>query len=60
MVDNNELVQLLFAELVSELGGTVKLDALTVMDSINSGRLKQIGISIEEDEITIEVFEQDE
>lgn len=60
MEDNSELIKLLFAELVSELGGVVRLDSQKIMDNVNKKKFKEIGISMEGPIAVVEVFEDED
>jgi hypothetical protein len=58
--DNNEIIRVLFAELVDELGGVVKLDATKILNNVKENKFKQIGLRIEGEVAIVEVFEQNE
>lgn len=58
--DNNEIIRVLFAELVDELGGVVKLDATKILSNIKENKFKQIGLRVEGDVAIVEVFDEDE
>jgi hypothetical protein len=58
--DNNDLIKVLFAELVCELGGIAKLDSRNILNNIKANRIKSIGIRVEEDDVIVEVFDEDE
>lgn len=60
MEDNNDLIKILFMELVEELGGIVKLDANVVINKVKVNKLKSIGVRVENEEIIVEVFDEDE
>lgn len=60
MEDNNELIRILLAELVDELGGIVKLDATKILSNIKENRFKEIGLRVDGDVAIIEVFEENE
>jgi predicted negative regulator of RcsB-dependent stress response len=60
MEDNNELIKILLAELVIELGGTAKLNATKILTDIKENKFKEIGLRIDGDVAIIEVFEQND
>jgi hypothetical protein len=60
MNDNNDLMRILFAELIEELGGIVKLDACKIKNTIENRQLKSIGIKIDNNVVIVEVFDEDE
>lgn len=59
-MEDEELLKILFAELIEELGGVVELDANKVLTDIKQGRFKRIGIAIKENIVYLEVFDEDE
>jgi len=60
MQDNNDLIRILLAELVEELGGIVKLDANKILNDVKTNKLKSIGIRVEGEEAIVEVFEDED
>jgi len=60
MEDNNELIKILLAELVDELGGVVKLDATKILNNMKNNKFKEIGLSVEGDVAIVEVFDENE
>jgi hypothetical protein len=59
-MDNDALIRVLFAELIDELGGIVRLDAIKILADIKENKFKEIGLRIEGDVATVEVFDEDE
>lgn len=60
MEDNNELIKILFIELVEELGGIVKLDAIKITKDVKENKFKSIGVRVEDGVAIVEVFDEDE
>ena len=60
MEDDNDLIRVLFAELVDELGGIVKLDANKIVKDARENRFKKIAVRVEDGVAIVEVFDEDE
>jgi hypothetical protein len=60
MKDNSDLIRVLFAELVEELGGIVKLDANKILENVKQNKFKSIGIRVEGTEAIVEVFDENQ
>jgi hypothetical protein len=60
MENNNDLMRVLLAELVDELGGIVKLDASKILANAKKNKFKRIGLRIDGNDAIIEVFDEDE
>lgn len=59
-MEDNDLIRVLFAELVDELGGIVKLDAKKLAEDARQNKFKQIAVRVDDGVVTVEVFEENE
>lgn len=59
-MEDNDLIRVLFAELVDELGGIVKLDASKLAEDSKQNKFKKIAVSVNDGVVTVEVFDEDE
>ena len=60
MEDNTELVTIILAELIEEMGGVVRLDATKILADLKAERFKEITMRLEEGVAILEVFDADE
>jgi hypothetical protein len=58
--NRNDLAMTLLAELVDALGGVAKLDATHVSDNMRAGRFKSVRVTLENDEVLLEVVDEDQ
>ncbi len=60
MEDNTELVTIILAELIEEMGGIVRLDATKILADLKDEKFKEITMRLEEGVAILEVFDADE
>lgn len=60
MENNDDLIRVLFAELVDELGGIVKLDARKLAEDAKKNKFKKIAVRSQDGVVIVEVFDEDE
>lgn len=60
MEDSTELVTIILAELIEEMGGIVKLDATKILADLKNDRLKEIRMRLEDGVAILEVFDENE
>lgn len=59
-MEDDDLIRVLFAELVDDLGGIVKLDAKKLAEDAKQNKFKQIAVRVDDGVVTVEVFDEDE
>jgi hypothetical protein len=57
---DNDMIRILLIELVDQIGGIVKLDTKKVLRDLKEDKIKGIAVSINGDEVIVEVIDETE
>jgi hypothetical protein len=57
---DNDLIRVVLAELVEDLGGIVKLDAKKILNKARVNKFKQIRMTVNGDEAIVEIFDDED
>lgn len=59
-MEDHDLVKFVLAELITDMGGIIQLDASKLLEDARKGEFKEIGIRIEGEKLIAEVFSLNE